>query len=93
MHNAHHLKPQQEDSWCLVAGIFYAGYAALAIPSNVVISYVGGRTWLPVITLLWGVVAACNAAANNAHSFWALRFLLGAAEAGNYPGVRFCTAP
>jgi hypothetical protein len=67
-------------------GIFYAGYSALAIPSNIVISYVGAKTWLPIITVLWGCLAACNAAANSARSFWALRFLLGAAEAGNYPG-------
>ena len=68
----------------------FAGYAALAIPSNIVISYMGARTWLPIITLLWGCVAACNAAATDAASFCALRFLLGAAEAGNFPGIMVC---
>ena len=71
----------------MVAGILFAGYAAMAIPSNIVISYTGARTWLPIITFLWGCVAACNAAATNAATFCALRFLLGAAEAGNFPGA------
>ena len=65
------------------AGILFAGYAALAIPSNLVISLVGAKTWLPVLTTTWGVIAAAQAAVKEEKALFALRFFLGAAEAGD----------
>ena len=65
------------------AGILFAGYAALAIPSNLVISWIGARAWLPVLTIIWGIIAAAQAAVKEEKALIALRFLLGAAEAGS----------
>lgn len=64
------------------AGILFAGYAALAVPSNLVISWVGAKAWLPVLAIIWGVVAAVQAAVREDKALIALRFFLGAAEAG-----------
>ena len=66
-------------------GILFAGYATLAIPSNLVISWVGAKTWLPVLTTAWGLIAAAQAAVKGEKAIIALRFLLGAAEAGDCP--------
>jgi hypothetical protein len=73
----------------LLAGILFAGYAALAVPSNLVISYVGAKAWLPILTVAWGIIAAAQAAVRCQNALIALRFFLGAAEAGEL----FCAAP
>ena len=72
----------------LFAGILFAGYAALAVPSNLVISYVGAKAWLPILTVAWGIIAAAQAAVRGQNALIALRFFLGAAEAGEL----FCAA-
>ncbi|CAL5220999.1 g3114 [Coccomyxa viridis] len=73
----------------LASGILFAGYAALAIPSNLVISCVGAKVWLPVLTTAWGIIAAAQAAVKEEKALIALRFFLGAAEAGCFPGMWF----
>ena len=69
------------------AGLFFVGYAILEVPSNLILSRVGARTWLCRIMVSWGIIAAATVFARGDRSFWALRFLLGIAEAGFFPGV------
>ena len=69
------------------AGIFFLGYFLLEVPSNVILAKVGARRWIARIMLSWGVVAGAMAFTAGPVSFLVLRFLLGAAEAGFFPGV------
>ncbi len=71
----------------LGAGLFFVGYAIFEVPSNMLLEKVGARLWLTRITVSWGVVASLMAFAQNATQFYVLRFALGAAEAGFFPGV------
>ncbi|WP_435242650.1 MFS transporter [Streptomyces cucumeris] len=69
------------------AGIFFVGYILFEVPSNLVQHRVGARIWLSRIMLTWGVIAAATAFVNSAATLYAARFLLGAAEAGFFPGI------
>ena len=69
------------------AGIFFIGYFFFEVPSNLVLEKVGARVWIARIMFTWGLVSAATALVWNAPSFYAARFLLGAAEAGFFPGV------
>ena len=71
------------------AGIFFLAYSALEVPSNVILEKVGARRWIFRIMLSWGVLSAATAFVWDEKSFYVLRFLLGAAEAGFFPGVIF----
>ena len=71
----------------LGAGIFFIGYFILEVPSNLALERFGARTWIARIMLTWGVVSAAFALIGGPISFLVLRFLLGAAEAGFFPGV------
>jgi MFS transporter, ACS family, tartrate transporter len=71
------------------AGVFFVGYCLLEIPSNIALYRVGARLWLSRIMISWGLMSAATALAVGANSFYALRLLLGAAEAGFFPGVAF----
>lgn len=71
------------------SGIFFLGYFLFQVPSNRVLEKVGARRWMAVLLLTWGVISACMMFARGAHSFYVLRFLLGAAEAGFFPGMIF----
>ncbi|MHC8327845.1 MFS transporter [Pseudomonas sp. LB1P83] len=71
----------------LGAGLFFIGYALFEVPSNMLLQKVGARIWLTRIMLTWGLVAACMAFIQNETHFYILRFLLGVAEAGFFPGV------
>ena len=71
----------------LGAGIFFVGYFILEVPSNLALQRFGARTWIARIMLTWGVVSAAFALIGGPISFLVLRFLLGAAEAGFFPGV------
>jgi len=73
----------------LAAGIFFIGYLLVEIPSNLALERFGARRWLARIAVSWGIVAAAIGFAPNAHTLLALRFLLGVAEAGLFPGVIF----
>lgn len=69
------------------AGILFAGYCLLEVPSTLVMYRVGARRWLARIMITWGLAAAATAFAVGPNSFYAIRFLLGVAEAGFFPGV------
>jgi ACS family tartrate transporter-like MFS transporter len=69
------------------AGLFFFGYAIFEIPSNLVLSRLGAPLWLGRIMVTWGLVAIAFAAVGGPNSFYVLRFLLGAAEAGFSPGI------
>src|SRR5277367_402676 len=71
----------------LGAGIFFIGYSLFEVPSNLILHQVGGRRWLARIMLTWAVIAGAMAFIKGATGFYLLRFLLGVAEAGFFPGV------
>lgn len=71
----------------LAAGIFFIGYFLFEVPSNLVLVRVGARPWLARIMISWGLVVIAMVWIRGAPSFYALRFLLGIAEAGLLPGV------
>jgi len=71
----------------LGAGIFFIGYFILEVPSNLALQRFGARTWIARIMITWGMVSAAFALIGGPTSFLVLRFLLGAAEAGFFPGV------
>ncbi|MDR6236646.1 MFS transporter [Pseudomonas oryzihabitans] len=69
------------------AGVFFVGYAFLEIPSNLIMHRVGARLWMCRIMVTWGLISAAMMFAHTATTFYVLRFLLGVAEAGFFPGV------
>lgn len=73
----------------LASGIFFIGYVLVEVPSNLALVRFGARRWLARIAVSWGIVAVAIAFSPNAHTLLALRFLLGVAEAGLFPGVVF----
>jgi MFS transporter, ACS family, tartrate transporter len=75
--------------YSLGAGIFFVGYFLFEVPSNLILARVGARTWIARIMLTWAVISASFAFVQGETSFYILRFLLGAAEAGFFPGVIF----
>jgi MFS family permease len=71
----------------LGAGIFFVGYCLFEVPSNLVLYRVGARRWLARIMITWSLLAAAMPLVRGPGSFYVLRFLLGVAEAGFFPGV------
>jgi MFS family permease len=71
------------------AGIFFIGYFFFEVPSNVLLKKFGARMWIARIMISWGVISACMILVKGERSFYAMRFLLGLAEAGFFPGVIF----
>src|ERR1700745_1174432 len=69
------------------AGVFFVGYFLAEIPSNLILNNVGARKWIARILLTWGIISALTAFVWNEWTFYAIRFLLGLAEAGFYPGI------
>jgi MFS transporter, ACS family, tartrate transporter len=69
------------------AGIFFIGYSLFDMPSNLLLRRVGTRIWIARIMITWGFVAAAMVFVKTPHMFYALRFLLGVAEAGFVPGM------
>lgn len=68
-------------------GIFFIGYFLFEVPSNLIMERVGARRWIARIMITWGLISASMMFVHTPFSFYALRFLLGVAEAGFYPGV------
>ena len=89
MNKALGLSPGQ---FGLAAGIFFLGYTTFEIPSNLMLYRFGARRWLARIMITWGLVSAATAFVVGPNSFYALRLLLGIAEAGFFPGVTFFLA-
>src|SRR6266850_5408969 len=71
------------------AGIFSLGYALFEVPSNLILARVGARRWIARIMITWGLIAAGMMFVRGPISFYALRFVLGIAEAGFFPGIIF----
>ena len=73
----------------LGAGIFFLSYAFFEVPSNIVLQKVGARLWIARIMITWGIISGLMSMATGPISFLALRFALGMAEAGFFPGMIF----
>ncbi len=71
----------------LGAGIFFLGYFLFEVPSNLILQRVGAKIWIARIMIGWGIVSAATMFVKTATVFYAMRFLLGVAEAGFFPGV------
>jgi len=69
------------------AGVFFVGYCVAEIPSNLILNMVGARRWLARILISWGILSGLTAFVWNGWSFYTVRFVLGLAEAGCFPGV------
>jgi ACS family tartrate transporter-like MFS transporter len=73
----------------LGAGIFFLSYAVFEVPSNMILQKTGARLWIARIMITWGIISGLMATATGPASFLVLRFLLGMAEAGFFPGMIF----
>jgi ACS family tartrate transporter-like MFS transporter len=71
----------------LGAGIFFLGYFLFEVPSNLILDKVGARIWIARVMITWGLISGAMAFVQGPNSFYTLRFLLGAAEAGFFPGI------
>ncbi len=71
----------------LGAGIFFIGYFLFEVPSNVILHRVGARRWIARIMITWGLLSAATALVQTPMAFYIVRFLLGVAEAGFFPGI------
>jgi len=69
------------------AGIFFIGYFIFEVPSNLALEKFGASRWIARIMVTWGIISALMAAVSGVWSFYTLRFLLGVAEAGFFPGI------
>ena len=78
-----------ETAYGLGASLFFIGYFFFEVPSNLILSKVGARLWFARIMVSWGCVTLALAFTQNAMMFYILRFLLGACEAGFFPGVLY----
>lgn len=69
------------------SGMFFVGYLFFQVPSNLALVKIGARRWLATLMIIWGFISAGTLLVHSPASFYAFRFLLGAAEAGFFPGV------
>src|SRR5689334_1356079 len=76
-----------ETVYGLGAGVFFIGYFLFEVPSNVLLHRIGARVWIARIMITWGLLSAAFVFVKTPTTFYVMRFLLGAAEAGFYPGV------
>ena len=75
------------EAFGFAAGIFFIGYFLFEVPSNVALNKYGARIWISRILITWGIVATATAFVQTATQLYVLRFLLGVAEAGFFPGI------
>ena len=69
--------------------LYFVGYVLFEIPANIVLKRTSPRSWLPTLTLVWGIVTTLQGITQNLGGFYAVRFFLGVAESGLFPGVVF----
>lgn len=69
------------------AGVFFLSYVLFQVPANLILQRIGARRWVFCIMAVWGLISASNALVQGPVSFYVLRFLLGVAEAGFFPGM------
>jgi ACS family tartrate transporter-like MFS transporter len=84
MNKALHLTPEM---FGFGSGVFFAGYILFQVPSNLILLRTGARRWIALVVVAWGLVAMASAFVAGPHSFYVMRFLLGAAESGFFPGT------
>src|SRR5438132_5058520 len=70
----------------MAAGAFFWGYVLFEVPSNIILEKVGARLWIARIMITWGLISGATAFTTGPYSFMGIRFLLGLAEAGLFPG-------
>ena len=78
-----------EAAYATGAGIFFIGYFLFEVPSNILLKRFGARTWIARIMVSWGILSSAMALVEDRWTFYGLRFLLGLAEAGFFPGIIF----
>ena len=78
--------PHGQEPLRCCAGLFFTGYALFQIPSNLLLVRVGAPTWLAGEMAIWGALSALQALIRTAPQFYIIRFLLGVAECGTFPG-------
>ncbi|WP_397392093.1 MFS transporter [Polynucleobacter sp.] len=76
-----------ETVYGLGAGIFFIGYFIFEVPSNIILHKTGARVWIARIMITWGVISSAMMFVTSPEMFYILRFFLGAAEAGFFPGI------
>ncbi len=76
-----------EAAYAFAAGVFFVGYFLFEVPSNLILARVGARRWIARILVTWGLVSAATAFVSGPGEFIAMRFVLGLAEAGFFPGI------
>ncbi len=76
-----------DETYGFGAGLFFIGYFLFEVPSNLILEKVGARIWIARIMISWGLISGCMMLVRGPMSFYTLRFLLGAAEAGFFPGI------
>ncbi|TDQ26795.1 sugar phosphate permease [Raoultella sp. BIGb0149] len=76
-------------SFGLAAGLFFVPYALLELPSNLLMERIGARWWIARIMVTWGIISGAHIFVWNENSLYVMRALLGAAEAGFFPGIVF----
>ena len=76
-----------ESAFGYAVGAFYWGYFIFEVPSNVIMEKVGARLWIARIMITWGILAGLTATVTGSTSFAIVRFFLGVAEAGFFPGI------
>lgn len=69
------------------SSLFFVGYFLFEVPSNLAMQKIGAKIWISRIMVSWGIISVCTAFVESANTLYILRFLLGAAEAGFFPGV------
>ena len=69
------------------SGLFFIGYFLFEVPSNLILHRIGARVWIARIMIVWGIISSCMMFIKSPAGFYWMRFLLGAAEAGFFPGV------
>jgi ACS family tartrate transporter-like MFS transporter len=75
------------EAFGFISGIFFIGYFLFEVPSNVMLNRYGARVWIARILISWGILATVSAFVQNATQLYVVRFLLGVAEAGFFPGI------
>ncbi len=76
-----------ETAYGLGAGIFFIGYFLFEVPSNLILHRTGARVWISRIMITWGLLSAATMFVTSVNTFYGVRFLLGIAEAGFFPGI------
>jgi MFS transporter, ACS family, tartrate transporter len=76
-------------SYGFAAGVFFAGYVLFQLPSNIALERIGARRWIAALMITWGLVSSCMIFVRVPWHLYVLRFMLGSAEAGFFPGIVF----